>query len=100
MTAATKKKISIGTISVLLGLIVAAITFIGKVDAIAKDKFIIPVVDERIDCKTKFSNEKLDVLYQYTMEKAIKDGSQDLWNKCVDKVQNTNKIGKIGRGVQ
>lgn len=67
----------------------------GQVSANVKEKVIVPLIDSRICEKTRFNNEKLEVLYKYTMEKAKSDGNESLWNRCVDEVQNAGKVGKI-----
>lgn len=66
-----------------------------KVNAFVKEKYIVPIIDCRIDDKQRFNNEKLDVLYMYTMESAKKNGSAALWDKCVDHVQGAGKVRRM-----
>lgn len=90
-----KNKWSIVAIGGVCAAILAIWAVAGMVSANVKEKVIIPCIDTRIDEKTRFNNEKLEVLYKYTMEKAISDGNESLWNRCVDEVQNAGKVGKI-----
>lgn len=91
----TKKKWSIVAIGGVCAAILSIWAVAGKVSANVKEKVLIPCIDTRIGEQTKFSNEKLEVLYLYTMEKAKVDGAEQLWNRCVDEVQNAGKVGKI-----
>ena len=86
------------SITVVAGIAAAALTLwalADKVNAFIKDKYIVPIIDCRIDDKQRFNNEKLDVIYNYTMESAKCDGKEDLWNKCVDNVRNKEQVRRI-----
>src|SRR4030043_183528 len=87
MTSRVKKGLNIFYISSVC----AAIGTLGgtykATSTYAKDQVITPIVDARIDAKTKFMCDKIDVLYRYNMSMAKKDTvTSDVWNDCVDEV--------------
>lgn len=95
MTVKKSNKWSIVAIGSTIGAVLAIWAFADKASAEFKEKYLIPVIDCRHDEKQKISDEKLDVIYMFNMEKAKIDGNIDLWNRCVDNVQNKGRINRI-----
>jgi hypothetical protein len=66
----------------------------------AKEQIITPIVDARIDAKTKYMCNKLDVIYKYNMAIASRDkATSKIWDDCVDEVyaQSNQVINKLGK---
>ena len=101
MTGKAKKKITFGVIvSVIVGL-TAIVLFAEKINYYAKDKYIYPIVDKRIDsfftknCTLPF--DKIEVLYRFQRDKAKNDSIDSaLFNRIIDEVY-AEKDSKVPR---
>lgn len=95
MAPNTKKNITLAVIAGICASLLTILALTDKACGYVKERYMIPCVDMRIDDKTKLNNDKLEVLYLYTMEVAKTDGKSQLWDRCVDQVNMRNTIRKF-----
>lgn len=92
-----RKKFSIIVAGSIAAAIVSIIVLSGYISSYAKNNYLYPCVDKRIDDKMSFSNTKIDIMYKYLMETAKINGTKEVWNKCVDDVYTAEakKVSKF-----
>lgn len=88
-----KKKTGIILIGSVCVASLGVVTFFEKVEGYVKSTYLIPCVDRRIKKTLGFSLDKIEVMYQYSMETARKDKeTAQLWDKCVDNVYSESAL--------
>jgi len=94
-----QKKVNF-TLPIVAGImasILVVFSFTEKISTYAKTNYLIPCIDVCIEKKQAFPNAKIEVMYKYNQAVAKMNGTEKIWDACVDEVYNveTGKVSKI-----